>query len=185
MHNVGQIIKQKREELGLTQEQLAQMVGYKSRVSINKIELQRDVPVKKLKPIADALGIDIRFLININAYDEQTISEITSARLKSALQQKGYSQQDIAELSGVGKASISQYMNGLHAPGYDSAKKMARYLGVSPEYLMGYGKYDDNAEVDYCYEILKNDPDALEHVRKILEMDKRKRETIYNVIDLM
>jgi transcriptional regulator with XRE-family HTH domain len=28
MHNIGQIIKEKREELGLTQEQLAHMVGY-------------------------------------------------------------------------------------------------------------------------------------------------------------
>lgn len=54
MHNIGLLIKQKREELGLTQDELAKKVGYKSRASINKIELQRDIPIKKLKPIVNA-----------------------------------------------------------------------------------------------------------------------------------
>jgi len=68
MHNIGLLIKQRREELGWTQEELAHKVGYKSRASINKIELQRDVPIKKLKPIADVLGIDIHVLCG---YDEE------------------------------------------------------------------------------------------------------------------
>lgn len=63
MHNIGLLIKQKREELGMTQEELAHRVGYKSRASINKIELKRDIPIKKLKPIADVLGIDISLLV--------------------------------------------------------------------------------------------------------------------------
>lgn len=58
MTNLGAKIRQLREEKGLTQEQLAHLVGYKSRVSINKIELQRDIPIKKVVPIAKALGVD-------------------------------------------------------------------------------------------------------------------------------
>lgn len=36
--NIGQRIKQCREHLGLSQEELAQKLGYKSRSTINKIE---------------------------------------------------------------------------------------------------------------------------------------------------
>lgn len=55
---IGERIKKRREELGLSQETLAERLGYKSKSSINKIELnQRDLPQSKIKMIADALGI--------------------------------------------------------------------------------------------------------------------------------
>ena len=53
---IGERIKQRREELGLSQDELARLVGYKSRSSINKIELGfRDLTQSKIKKIADAL----------------------------------------------------------------------------------------------------------------------------------
>lgn len=64
----------------------------------------------------------------------------TSRRLKEALERKGYTQQDLADMSGVNKASVSQYVNGSHAPGNISAMKMSKVLGVAPEWLMGFGE---------------------------------------------
>lgn len=64
--------------------------------------------------------------------------EETARRLKEALERKGYTQQDLADLSGVSKASISQYVNGSHAPGNISSYKMGQVLGVSAPYLMGF-----------------------------------------------
>lgn len=55
MH-VGEKIKQRRLELGLTQEELAKKCGYKSRSSINKIELSRDLPLAKLGRMAAVLN---------------------------------------------------------------------------------------------------------------------------------
>lgn len=53
---IGNRIRKRREQLGMTQDQLAQRAGYKSRTSINKIELGvQAVTQKKIKPIADAL----------------------------------------------------------------------------------------------------------------------------------
>lgn len=52
---VGERIKQRRLELGLSQDELAKKVGYKSRSSINKIELSRDLPLKKVELMAKAL----------------------------------------------------------------------------------------------------------------------------------
>lgn len=63
MNDAGLRIKNRRIELGMTQEELAKKVGYSSRVSICKIETERDMPVKKLKPIADALEISVAELM--------------------------------------------------------------------------------------------------------------------------
>jgi transcriptional regulator with XRE-family HTH domain len=60
---VGQRIKQRREALGLTQEELAQKVGYASRSSINKIELSRELPSRKIALMANALDTTPSFLM--------------------------------------------------------------------------------------------------------------------------
>jgi transcriptional regulator with XRE-family HTH domain len=52
---IGERIKNRREELGLTQDELAHKCGYKSRSSINKIELSRDLPLRKVSLMAKAL----------------------------------------------------------------------------------------------------------------------------------
>lgn len=53
---IGQIIKRRREELGISQEELAIKAGYKSRSSINKIEVDgRGLPQSKIIAIANAL----------------------------------------------------------------------------------------------------------------------------------
>ena len=57
MANIGVNIKKRREELGLTQEALAARLGYKSKSSINKIELGiNDLPQKKIMQFAAALN---------------------------------------------------------------------------------------------------------------------------------
>lgn len=53
----GERIRQRRIELGLTQEELAIEAGYKSRSSINKIENSREVTLKKIKKIANILDV--------------------------------------------------------------------------------------------------------------------------------
>ncbi len=56
--NIGKLIKQRRERLGLTQEELAKKLGYKGKSSINKIELGIvDVPRAKVPAFASALGV--------------------------------------------------------------------------------------------------------------------------------
>lgn len=58
MDNLGQKIKKRREELGLSQEDLAKILGYKHKSSINKIELgAADVPRAKVPAFAKALGM--------------------------------------------------------------------------------------------------------------------------------
>ena len=54
--DIGERIKARREELGMTQDELARAVGYKWRSSINKIELNaQHLPQRKIEEIARAL----------------------------------------------------------------------------------------------------------------------------------
>ena len=56
MKTIGERIKERREQLRLSQEELALKLGYKSRSTINKIEMDsRNLKHSKIKAIADAL----------------------------------------------------------------------------------------------------------------------------------
>ena len=65
-------------------------------------------------------------------------NEVTAKRLQLALSRINMKAQELAEASGVNKASISQYVNGSHAPSNISAGKMASVLKVNPVWLMGF-----------------------------------------------
>lgn len=53
---IGKYVKARRLELGLTQEELAHKMGYKTKSSINKIELgAQDVPLAKVEELAKCL----------------------------------------------------------------------------------------------------------------------------------
>ena len=56
MTNIGNNIKRRRIELQMTQEDLAKKMGYKSKSTINKIELgKNDIPQSKIVSFAKAL----------------------------------------------------------------------------------------------------------------------------------
>ena len=56
MSTVGDNILQRRRELGLTQEELAKRMGYKSKSTINKIEMGiNDIPQSKIVKFAEVL----------------------------------------------------------------------------------------------------------------------------------
>lgn len=61
---IGERIKQRREELKMSQDELAKKIGYKSRSSINKIELGLyNLKQPKIKAIAEALDTTPTFIM--------------------------------------------------------------------------------------------------------------------------
>lgn len=64
--------------------------------------------------------------------------ELTAKRLQLAINNANISAQELANRSGVAKASISQYVNGSHKPSNISSGKLAPILGVNPLWLMGF-----------------------------------------------
>lgn len=60
---VGERIRNRRIELGLSQDELAKKTGYKSRSSINKLESSRNLPLVKVEKMAIALNCSPAFLM--------------------------------------------------------------------------------------------------------------------------
>jgi transcriptional regulator with XRE-family HTH domain len=91
LKEIGERIRQKRNQLGITQDALAQMAGYTSRSSINKIEKGLvDLPQSKLVEIADALLMPPSFLLGWDddediADDDQITPEPTLTEAEQAL----------------------------------------------------------------------------------------------------
>ncbi len=64
MENIYSRIRKRREELGLSQEELAKRMGYKSKSSINKIEMGiNDIPQSKVVAFAQALNTTTAYLM--------------------------------------------------------------------------------------------------------------------------
>lgn len=92
---IGQRIKQRREELNITQDELAKRLGYKSRSSINKIELDiYNLKQSKIKAIADALQTTPGFIMGWQEY-EQTEKPMT---LAAHFDGEEYTEEEIEEI---------------------------------------------------------------------------------------
>lgn len=69
---LGDKVKKRREELGLSQEELAFKMGYKSRTSINKIEKGRAISQKIIYRLSEVLEVTPAYLMG---WEEEPIQE--------------------------------------------------------------------------------------------------------------
>lgn len=76
MSTIESRIRNRREELGLSQDELGKRLGYKSRSSINKIELdQRNLTQSKIKAIAEALETTPAYIMGWDEPDQKLDKE--------------------------------------------------------------------------------------------------------------
>lgn len=93
MSILGDNIKNKRLQLNLTQEELATKLGYKSRSSINKIELGiNDISQRKIKAFADALQTTPACLLGL---EQETIDNYVLVSLNGNKQKYRVSAEQI------------------------------------------------------------------------------------------
>jgi len=78
MGGIGDRIRSRRTELGLSQEELAKKVGYSSRSTVNKIEKgTRNPKTDDVKKIASALKVDFEYLLGDISIETYKIREIS------------------------------------------------------------------------------------------------------------
>ena len=71
----GERIKKAREKKGYSQTELANLLGYKSRSSVNKMEAsERDIPKKIIEKLAEILDVTPSYLMGWENIPEQTDS---------------------------------------------------------------------------------------------------------------
>lgn len=77
METITDRIRNRRIELGLSQDQLAHRMGYHSRSSINKIESGKNqIPLPKVKELAKALDTTPAYLLGITPDDMKANNKI-------------------------------------------------------------------------------------------------------------
>ena len=85
--NLGSRIRRKREELNISQEELAKKLGYKSRSTINKIEMgKNDITQHKIVAFAEALHTTPTYLLGLTSAEAQKKNDAiadTILRLRS------------------------------------------------------------------------------------------------------
>lgn len=81
MSSIGNRIRKRREALNISQDELAKKLGYKSRSSINKIELdQRNLTQSKIKAIADVLETTPAYIMGWEELDQSIdLEKLTQA----------------------------------------------------------------------------------------------------------
>lgn len=88
MMEIGDRIRARREELKMSQDELARAIGYKSRSSINKIELDgRGLPQDKIIQLARALRVTPAYLMGWAENDEAAVRKREATELVDFLVQ--------------------------------------------------------------------------------------------------
>ncbi len=114
-------------------------------VSDDSSEAQKHMAMHTLlEALFPSLAVDIsdgvtrmRSLPESKAYEsEMDAQEATFAeRLKSAMQQKGWSQEKLAERTGVGQPAISNMLNRQSRPQTKTVRRIAEALDIEPQEL--------------------------------------------------
>lgn len=84
---IGERIKQKRMEMGYSQDELAKRAGYKSRSSINKIELSRDLPLNKVELVAKALECTPSYLMGWEEIEENANLDVALSNMDKRIKE--------------------------------------------------------------------------------------------------
>lgn len=116
---VGEMIKLKRKEKGITQDELAKKLGI-SRPAVAQFEKETSHPrTETLQKIAEALGVPVY---------EFSFNE--GERIKAIRKIKGVSQEELAQKLGVTKAQINEIEELAYRPSNDMILRLASALNV-------------------------------------------------------
>jgi len=128
---MGYRIRVRREQLGLSQEQLAIAAGYKSRSSINKIELgKNDLPQSAIVRIAEALSTTTGYILGTSSEWEKRFLHNLEGLYASA---------DHADMldAGIDRAEVEAILDGSLPLTFDAACSLADQFGESLDAMLG------------------------------------------------
>lgn len=141
---IGERIKQRRTELGLSVDEVAEKLG-KNRATVYRYESNEieNLPVGTLEPLAKILETTPAQLMGWDD-DESQASDERTKRLRKAVENSGYSQTQLCEITGINKGALSSYLSGRYYPKQQAIEKLSEALNVPIFWLMGYDTDSDS-----------------------------------------
>ena len=113
-------------------------------------------------------------------------------RLRTALDASGKKQVDLVRETGLDRGAISSYLSGKYEPKQKAIYLMAKALNVSEAWLMGYDtpmvrapKQKENDLLTTLVVKLRHDPDFLDTVAKLSELDAEQFKNVRGIISAL
>lgn len=144
--SIGDRIKKRRLELGLTQEEIAKRIGYKDRTTIVKIEKGKiDLTQSKVIEFAKILHTSPTYLMGCEKNDDTTneLNNLIASNISKLMETRNVTQKELADYIGVSQASVSTWVLGIKTPRLDKIEKICKFFDISPACLIGLEEKDD------------------------------------------
>ena len=140
MSDLGKRIREKREFLGLTQEELAMKLGYKNKSTIAKIENgTNDIVQSKVVEFANVLGTTPAYLMGWETTENTFAENITENRRRLKL-----TYGELAEKLGVQASNVIAWEGGDKRPNRQMIDKMCQIFGKTYDEMYGLSKSSDD-----------------------------------------
>lgn len=151
---VGQIIKTLREERGLTQEALAEMVGYSHKSSINKIELGKaDLTQSKLIAFAKVFNVSPCKLLDLEPVKPATDEDLK--RWDEQYNKDNCLQKEVSVIEAVEAQYGKEAVKMLHLFAQLNSLGKARAIDALSD-LADIGKYTKNGTIHLIKKAARN-----------------------------
>ena len=154
---IGDRIKQRIIELGMSQQELATAMWYTSKSTINKIELgKNDVSQSKVVKFSKVLNTTPSYLMDWDLDDENNdVSDYSKEnneyieigqRIKKCRLNLNKSQLDLASSLGIERSTLQKYEAGKRAIPITVLKELSIIFSVSIDYLVTGLNYNGNVK---------------------------------------
>lgn len=98
LEEFGTRIRDRRLQLGMTQEDLAQMMGYSHKASVNRLEKGlNNLPQTKIALLADCLQVDVGYLLGFDNEEEDMRRGRPVDRIMDKLEQLNENEVNVLE----------------------------------------------------------------------------------------
>ena len=158
---IGKRIKKRREELQLSQDELAKKVGYTSRSTINKIEKEiNDITQSKIVAFADALDTTPAYLMGwdndlekkaeefkpytietlkkiIDSYPELSYKSLATVCMNKRVQ-LDWTEKKVANLANVDLHDYLNFENNHHKLDINDVENILNTLELSISFVLGF-----------------------------------------------
>lgn len=110
---IGERIKLRRTELGLSRQEVAEKIGYTNAAIIDKFENgEMDIPHSIIVQFAVILNVSVEYLMGLDIQSHITTHNQLGQKIKTARLARGMTQEALGRLLGVEKSAVAKYENG-------------------------------------------------------------------------
>lgn len=153
MANIGKRIKSRREELGITQAELAKRLGYKSKTTIAKIESGvNDIVQSKVVSFAEALDTTPAYLMGWD--EKESLNKTLTKNIKMYREKLGFSQAFVAHMLETPIDYVEAFENGAITPTTEELRLLSRCFGIPVQDFLDDHQNSSDPKFNYIKDLL-------------------------------